>query len=139
MSFPYVSTATAGFILILQMLLAVMVSASRGRNATSIGDGGQTAMLRPMRRHGNLAENSGVFLAALILLELSQPGSAIVLGAGGTFVVARLLHAVGLSFANTDNIFRLAGAGVTYLLGLTLGGTLLWKAVPIILATASLR
>lgn len=134
MAFPYVSAATGGLILVLQMLLAIMVSASRGKTATSIGDAGKLAMLRPMRRHGNLAENAGLFLGALLLFELAHPSSSAVLWACGAFAVARLMHAIGLSLSNTDNAFRLAGAGGTYLLGLILGASLLWTAVPMILS-----
>lgn len=134
MTFPFLSAATAGLVLILQMILAATVSGARGSNSVSIGDGGKEAMLRPMRRHGNLAENAGIFVTSLALLELARPGSAMLVGLCGAFVLARLFHAIGLSMTNTDNIFRLIGGAGTYLTGLVLGGTLLWIASPAVLA-----
>lgn len=135
MTFPFLSAATAGVILILQMILAATVSGARGSNDVSIGDGGKEAMLRPMRRHGNLAENGGIFIACLILLELARPGSLLLVGLCSAFVLVRLFHAIGLSMVNTNNIFRLIGGAGTYLLGLILGGSLLWIAGPAVLAT----
>ncbi len=69
--FPAVTAATGGALLILQMLLAAATSAARGRANVWIGVAGDEGLERAARRHGNLAENSGLFLAAFMLLELS--------------------------------------------------------------------
>ena len=34
---------------------------------TAIGDGGKVALIRAIRRHGNFAENAGIFAAGLVL------------------------------------------------------------------------
>jgi uncharacterized membrane protein YecN with MAPEG domain len=126
MTFPFITTLTAGLILILQMLLAFTVSGSRGQTDTWVGDGGKQTLLRTMRRHGNLAENSAIFIAGLTLLELSKFNNLLLIGLCSAFVAARFFHAAGLSRENTNNGFRLMGGIGTYLSGLVLGGSLLW-------------
>lgn len=124
---PFVTTNTAGLLLILQILLAGIVSATRGPIA--VGDGGKDTLVRAIRRHGNLAENAGIFVAGFTLLELSASASSLLIGLCAVFVAVRLIHALGLSQANTSNAMRVIGAVGTYLCGLMLGGTLLWIGV----------
>jgi len=126
MTFPYVTALTAGVLLILQMALAFTVSGARGQRDTWVGDGGQEALLRAMRRHGNLAENAGIFVAGFLLLELSKFSPALLIGLCAAFVLARVSHAVGLSRPNTNNAFRLIGGVGTYVAGFVLGGVLVW-------------
>ena len=126
MTFPFISAITAGLLLILQLLLAFAVSGARGRRNVWVGDGGQDALLRAIRRHGNVAENAGVFVAGFTLLELSRVAPRLLPVLCAAFVVARLAHAVGLSQADTGNAFRLLGGVGTYLTGLALGGALVW-------------
>lgn len=127
--FPAVSAATGGVLLILQMLLGFITSGARGRAGVWIGDGGDAALQRTARRHGNLAENAGLFLAGFTLLELSGRWPMLLLILCPTFLVLRLFHAVGLSRANTSNAARLVGGAGTYLAGLVLGGALVWIGV----------
>ena len=129
MTFPFVTPTTAGLILVLQMLLAFMTSAARGQANTWVGDGGNNALLRAARRHANLAENGGIFIAGLMLLELSKVAPTLLMGLSIAFVVVRLAHAFGLSQVNTNNPFRLIGGIGTYLTGFVLGGTLAWIGV----------
>jgi len=126
MTFPFATTLTAGVILILQILLAAMTSGARGSTKNPIGDGGNDAMIRAIRRHGNLAENAGIFIAGLMLLELSKFSPTLLTILCIAFVVVRLVHAIGLSQENTNNAFRFLGGVGTYLIGLVLGGTLIW-------------
>ena len=126
MSFPSVTALTAGSLLILQMLLGFLTSGARGASGQWIGHGDDVALLRAARRHGNLAENAGIFIAGFLLLELSKWNPQALMGLCAAFIVARLLHAIGLSQANTNNLFRLLGGVGTYLLGFALGGLLIF-------------
>lgn len=125
MTFPFMTAITAGILLILQIVLAGMTSGTRGATKNPIGDGGNQAMLRAIRRHGNLAENSGIFIVGLMLLELSKFNSPLLIGLCVAFVLARLAHAIGLSQPDTNNAFRGLGGVGTYLIGFVLGGTLI--------------
>lgn len=129
MTFPFITATTAGLLLILQILLAGMTSGARGATKNPIGDGGNEVMIRAVRRHGNLAENAGIFIAGLMLLELSKFSPPLLIGLCVAFVLARLVHAFGLSQVNTNNAFRVLGGAGTYLIGLALGGALTWIGI----------
>jgi len=129
MAFPYITAITAGIILILQILLALTVSSGRGN--TSLGDGGNPEFHRVIRRHGNLAENAGLFIAGLALLELSKLNMLLLEGLCAAFVLVRLSHAVGMSRPDTMNMFRAVGGVGTYLVGLILGAALLWAGLTV--------
>ena len=124
--FPYITMTTAGFVLAFQMLLAFTVSGARGGVDTWIGDGGNDGLQRRIRRHGNLAENGAIFLIGFMLLELSRFSAALLVVLCVTFCVVRVVHAFGLSRPNTRNPLRLAGGITTYLIGVALGGLLMW-------------
>lgn len=125
MTFPYLTAMTAGALLVLQMLLGFLTSGARGAAGQWIGTG-DDALLRAVRRHGNLAENGAIFVVAFLLLELSRWNPHLQPWICAVFVALRLAHAIGLSFANTNNLFRLLGGVGTYLLGFGLGGILIW-------------
>ena len=131
MTFPIVTAATAGLLILLQILLAITVSMSRGD--TGIGDGGKEDLNRAVRRHGNLAENSGIFIAGFMLLELSNRAPALLFWLCLAFLIVRLVHVFGLSMTNTMNPFRMVGGLGTYVVGLILGCTLLWFSLPMLL------
>lgn len=126
MNFPYISSTTAGLLLAIQMVLAFAVSGTRGKVDTWVGDGGNEALLRAARRHANLAENAGLFIAGFTLVEISGFSSKLLLSLCAAFVLARLFHAAGLSRQNTNNPLRLIGGMGTYLIGFVLAGVLVW-------------
>jgi len=115
--------------LILQILLALAVSGTRGQ--TSLGDGGREDLTRAIRRHGNLAENAGLFIAGFALLELAHLNSLLLEALCALFVLLRLAHVIGMSRSDTMNIFRAVGGVGTYLIGLVLGAALLWAGLTV--------
>ena len=132
MEFPYVSAMLGAFLLFLQQLLMLSVGFHRTKVKVGIGLGNDADLERKVRRHGNLAENAGIFLAVLTLMELSDLASAEVFWFAIIFAVARTLHAVGFmhqdgSHANLDGnkLFlaaRVVGATLTGWTGLVAGG-----------------
>ena len=68
---PAMAAATGSVLLVLQMGLGLAVSGARGQAGVWIGAGGNAGLERATRRHANLAENAGLVLAGLTLLELS--------------------------------------------------------------------
>jgi uncharacterized protein len=129
MAFPYITAVTAGIILILQIVLALTVSSGRGN--TGLGDGGNPDLHRAIRRHGNLAENAGLFIAGFALLELSKVNVLLLEGLSAAFILVRLSHAFGMSRPDTMNMFRAVGGIGTYLVGLILGAALLWAGLTV--------
>jgi len=131
---PLISAATAGVLILLQSILMLAAGTKRVKHKQLLGDGGQDDLLRAVRRHGNLAENAAIFVISLALLEMIGADGQFVSGLAVVFVAARLSHAIGLSFANTRNVWRVMGASVTALCGLAVGGLLVWHVWPIVFA-----
>jgi hypothetical protein len=127
---PIVTAFTAGLIIIMQMALLFGVVRARRRARQSIGDGGNPQLLLAIRRHGNFAENAGVFIACFTLLEImGGAGTGLVLMCAG-FVLGRISHVVGLSMKETVNPFRIGGIALTVATGVALGLRLMMFALP---------
>jgi uncharacterized membrane protein YecN with MAPEG domain len=121
MPLPVISATTAGILLILQMLLMLRTALTRRVSGPSLGEGHDATLLRRSRRHGNLAENAAIFIAGFTLLELLGERPLWLEGACAVFLVARLLHIIGLSRENTANIFRVLGVILTFAIGVSVG------------------
>jgi uncharacterized membrane protein YecN with MAPEG domain len=127
---PVITAVLASVLIFIQMALLLGVVILRRRNRQSIGDGGNEQLLVAIRRHGNFAENAGIFLACFALLEI--------LGGGGlgfnilcaAFVLSRISHIIGLSMKQTVNRFRIGGIILTVGVGIALGERLMRIALP---------
>ncbi|MEM6858807.1 MAG: MAPEG family protein [Pseudomonadota bacterium] len=93
---PIYSGWLAAFLIVFQVTLMVAVGSSRAKGP-AIGIGDDRDLERKVRRHGNLAENSGLFLAAIGVLEIIAGQTTYVLVIAIGFATARLLHAAGFS------------------------------------------
>ncbi|WP_432201328.1 MAPEG family protein [Erythrobacter sp. W53] len=96
MNLPLYTALLGAFLIVLQVILMLSVGLHRAKGQF-IGNGDDRDLERKVRRHGNLAENSGLFLVVLALLEIIAGQTSWVLGLCILFGVARLLHAVGFS------------------------------------------
>ncbi|MBL4811341.1 MAG: MAPEG family protein [Rhodobacteraceae bacterium] len=107
---------TAGFAAILGLIMIFLsgyVSALRAKSGTSIGDGGDMALLERMRRHGNFVE---VVPMALLLMALAEAGAAApswTYASGLLLLVGRIIHPIGLSAVNSKSILRGLGSLAT--------------------------
>ena len=109
MILPIALTA-AGAAALLHIWLSIRVSHIRRTQKILHGDGGNPAMLRRMRAHGNYAENAPIFLVLLALLELAGGRAEFLWAATIIFFLARLLHAFGM---DSDKLSKLRIVGVT--------------------------
>ena len=127
---PVISAFTAGILILLQTALVFAAVNQRRLHGQSLGESTDPNVTRAIRRHGNLAENAAIFIACIALLEMLGGGRMWVELLCGAFVLARLLHALGLSLRNTVNPFRVAGVVLTVAVGLGLGVRLVLIAAP---------
>jgi uncharacterized membrane protein YecN with MAPEG domain len=118
---PTVSALAAGALIVGQVGLALAVVGARRRAGQSLGEGGDPALLRAIRRHGNYAENAAIFVVCLALLEMLGAARWFVAALAALFIVGRVLHAIGLSRPATSNRWRVAGAVATALAGFGVG------------------
>ena len=129
-------TALLGaFLIVLQQTLMLSVGTHRAKTRIGVGIGGDKDLERKVRRHGNLAENAAIFLLVLGLAELAGVTGIVVLCFASAFGAARLFHAI--AFFHLDGShnpgghkfwvgMRVAGATLTSLGGIALGGYLAW-------------
>ena len=98
---------------LLVTLLGVNVSRLRGLHRVGVGMPVPPEMARPWRAHGNAVEWVPLGLVLLLLLELTGRVGRVPLHVlGGTFLLARVLHAGGLLWKRRLSTY---GAGLTYL------------------------
>ncbi|HLK23585.1 MAG TPA: MAPEG family protein [Caulobacteraceae bacterium] len=125
---PVVSAVTGGILIILQSLFMFAAANQRRQHGPSLGEAQEPDMIRAIRRHGNLAENAGIFVVCAALLEVLGGSRYWVEILCAVFVVARLSHGLGLSMKNPSNAFRIAGVILTAVAGLGVGIRLIWMA-----------
>jgi len=129
LALPLVSALTAGVLLILQVVLMLRVVLARRAARQSLGTGNDDRLLRAVRQHGNLAENAGIFVTGLALLEMLGERRSVLAVLCAAFVVARVAHVVGLSMKNTVNRARVLGVAATATVGITVGFRLVAIAI----------
>jgi uncharacterized protein len=106
----------AALLAIIIVWLIVPVIRNRQGLKVGLGDGGKSAMLQVIRAHGNAVEFIPIFLLLLFLFEVnggssSSNGAKIFLHAmGATFVIARILHPLGMYKSAGASFGRVAGA-----------------------------
>jgi uncharacterized membrane protein YecN with MAPEG domain len=99
------------------LLLALLAPISRHRHAHKIGlgDGGDKELARKIRVHANFVEHVPMALLLLALLEMNGLAPLAVWALGGTLLVARVMHAVGLSRTAGYSFGRFWGTALTWL------------------------
>lgn len=129
MNLPIYSALVGSALMTLQLALMLMVGFARSRHQVNLGDGGNEALLQAIRRHGNLTENAPLFLILLAMIEIISGSGIAVAALGGTFVVARVAHAIGLSQGSGPNAGRAVGALGTLICGVGAAGYLAYLAL----------
>jgi len=103
----------AGLLALVFFVLSLRVIAMRGKGI-SLGDGGDPAMLRRIRGHGNFAEYVPLVLVMMGFLELGGTAAWLLHALGAALLVARLLHAYALSFTQKFTLGRFGGTALTF-------------------------
>ena len=91
-----ITLTLAGAAAILHIWLAARVSRLRRLFKIGVGDGGNEALLRRIRAHGNYVENMPIFLILTGLLELAGGDRRILWATGIAFILARIVHVFGM-------------------------------------------
>jgi uncharacterized membrane protein YecN with MAPEG domain len=127
----------AGVNILMLLILSFLVVVQRRKTKVVLGDGGEPALRRAIRAHGNAVEYVAPGLAGLILLALMDATPLWLLHAtGGGLTLGRLLHGFGLSNADGASVGRGFGTLLTWIAFVLLAGGLIWVALEPILAGA---
>jgi uncharacterized membrane protein YecN with MAPEG domain len=118
----------AGLLAVLFFVLSLRVVKLRGHGA-SLGDGGNSLLLRRIRAHGNFAEYVPFILLMMAMLELSHFSSYLLHALGIALLVARLLHGYALSFSERFKFGRFWGTALTFTLLFVCGALCLYQGV----------
>ena len=121
---PLYTGLFAAVLMILQVVLMGLVITRRGKTNVLIGTGGLDAVEKSVRAHGNLIENAPTFLIGLALIEMIGGASLWVLVLGSAFLVARIMHAVGISMSLGFTLWRFVGTAGTMIPTLVAAGYL---------------
>jgi hypothetical protein len=82
-----------GVFALLHVPLTLMVGLHRAKTGIAFFDGGDQALLRRMRAHGNFTENVPIALLAMAAAELAGLPSWALWAGGASLLAGRLLHA----------------------------------------------
>ena len=126
---PAITPLYAGLLAILYLVLGGLVVANRRRARVGIGSGGDTALERAVRVHGNFAEYAPLFLVLLLVAELGGGAAMLLHATGAAFFLARVAHAFGLGRSSGTSAGRFGGTFVTWSAILVLAVTNIWLAV----------
>lgn len=110
---------------LLLLLTAVMTVRARLRGKIAFGDGGDDALMRASRSHGNLAEHAPIVIILFALLESVHAHHLALLILGAIFVIGRVAHVMGLhtpSVPGKAPLARQVGVIATWAVMLALSG-----------------
>ena len=102
MTLPVTAALTAALAALL-LLLAIDTVRNRFRTQQAFGTADDDKLTRASRAHGNLAEHAPIVIIMVALLEMSRADHMGLMAIAGAFVVARVLHALGLYMDPPDN------------------------------------
>jgi uncharacterized membrane protein YecN with MAPEG domain len=118
--------------------LAARVMWLRKRTRIGLGDGGDRDVACAVRTHGNAIEYVPLALILLLVLELNQTLPLLLHAFGIALLLARIVHAIGLSSSPGYSAGRAAGAALTMLVVAAMALMLLWQYLVIHVIAPSL-
>ena len=126
---PRVSLLFAGLHALLLLLLSARVSRWRYRAEAAFGDAGNAELARAIRVQANFVEYVPIALLLLALLELAGLPSRWLWALGSLLLVARLLHAWGLSLSAGSSFGRYWGTALTWMVLMAMAIAGVWMAL----------
>lgn len=109
-----ISAVYAAIFAIIAIVLALRVVLARRRVRAGMGDGDDAQLARAIRVHGNCMEYVPMALLLMVVFELNGGSQFFVHFLGSSLLVARILHAWGLSGSGGISFGRFYGTAVTW-------------------------
>jgi uncharacterized membrane protein YecN with MAPEG domain len=123
------ATLYAGLFCLLMLILKANVGRVRTKHKVGFGDGGSQPLQRSLRVQGNAVEDVPVVLFGLLGLGALAAPVLLIHGLGASFLVGRILHAVGLGGSSGSSFGRSVGTLITALVMLATAIACIWYAV----------
>jgi uncharacterized protein len=126
---PSITALYGGLLGLLYLVLCWLVVDRRRKSRVGLGTGGDAALERAVRVHGNFAEYAPIFLVLMLVAELGGASAGLLHGLGTAFVLARLGHAYGLARRSGTSKGRFFGTLVTWVAIFVLAALNVWQAL----------
>lgn len=110
-----ITTMLAAVLALMMVWLSFATIAQRVKTDTSIGEGTSPELFKAIRAHGNLIENAPIAVIVIGLLEFQNAPTLLVQILAGAFIVARLMHPIGIRMDKAPNAPRIIGTMGTQL------------------------
>jgi uncharacterized membrane protein YecN with MAPEG domain len=111
---PMIVPIYAGVLALIYIFLALRVIRARQSARIAIGTGGNPALARAVRVHGNFAEYVPLALLLLAFMEMQGRPLWWIHTLAAALVAARLLHAYGVSQEKENLLLRTVGMTTTF-------------------------
>ena len=126
---PKITLLFASLHVLLLLALIAPISRHRHRHRIGLGSGGDPVLARKIRVHANFIEFVPIALLLLGLLELAGLRANWLWMFGAVLLLARLMHAIGLSRHGGYSFGRFWGTVLTMLVVLGMAGAGLWLSL----------
>ncbi len=117
-----ITSLYASLLAILVIILAYQVVSFRRIKSVGLGDNGDKDGMRAIRVHANAIEYIPIILILMGVYEANGASSLVLHIVGSVAVVARVLHATGLSKSAGKTFGRFVGTVLTWFVILVLSG-----------------
>lgn len=125
---PVVSALFGGAIVLTGVLLTTRVIVGRVKYGVDFGHGDIDDLAQRIRAHSNFTEQAPLAFFGLTLVELLGAPVWLVATLGAALLVTRGMSAIGLSRHREQSPLRKSSAGLTQLLMLATGSTVVYMA-----------
>jgi uncharacterized membrane protein YecN with MAPEG domain len=123
---PSISAIYIGLNALIMLFLAFLVTFQRLRNKVDIGDGGNEALIKAIRAHGNNVEYVPIALLMLAVIEIMGAPAYVLHLTGGMLTFGRISHAYGLHGTTGSSAGRMLGTLTTWIIIIILASTCLY-------------
>jgi len=120
MNVPMVTGFYAGILTVMLLLLTINIIRLRFQYRVGLGDGGEPALIKAIRMHGNFIEYIPFALMLMVIAELTHGATWWLHAAGMCLVFGRVSHAIGLTKTSGTSIYRQVGMLSVFLVLLAL-------------------
>jgi uncharacterized membrane protein YecN with MAPEG domain len=111
---PLISALYTGVFGLMLVALALLVSRRRLSQGIGLGAGGDARLERAIRVHANAVEWGLPVLLLLLVAEENRASPTLLHVCGVVFILARAIHAAGLSRSGGRSVGRSAGIMLTW-------------------------
>ncbi|MBL4659501.1 MAG: MAPEG family protein [Alcanivoracaceae bacterium] len=125
----HITSLFAALLALLIIFLAYKVSSFRRSKKIGIGDNGDKEGMLAIRVHANAIENIPLLLILMAVYEVNQGSSMVLYVLGALAVIARVMHAYGLSKSAGVTVGRFYGIALTWIVIITLAVLNIYKFI----------